>query len=175
MKASQFVSFGDPVFGTSDAPVTVVEFFDPNCPHCKTFNTTMKNLTEQYGDQARFVYKPIPLWRRSVNQIAALHAAAKQGQFEAMLDAQFARQQRGGFTDEQLAEIAREIGMNPDPMLTQIRQGAYQQQIQRDRRLAKQAGVSGTPAVVINGRRVARRAKNAQCLEALIEREIERS
>jgi protein-disulfide isomerase/uncharacterized membrane protein len=175
VETSRLVSFGDPVFGKADAPVTVVEFFDPNCPHCKTFNTTMKNLTEQYGDQARFVYKPIPLWRRSVNQIAALHAAAKQGQFKAMLDAQFARQQRGGFTDEQLAEIAREIGMNPDPMLTQIQQGAYQQQIQRDRRLAKQAGVSGTPAVVINGRRVARRAKNAQCLEALIEREIERS
>ncbi|PSQ82003.1 MAG: hypothetical protein BRD46_00685 [Bacteroidetes bacterium QS_8_68_15] len=169
------VSFGDPVFGASDAPVTVVEFFDPNCPHCKTFDDTMNNLTDQFGDRARFVYKPIPLWSRSINQVAALHAAVEQGHFKDMLDAQFARQQRGGLTDDQLASIAREIGMNPDPMLAQIQQGAYQQQIQRDRELAQAAGVQGTPAVSINGRLVARRAKTAPCLEAMIQRELENS
>jgi protein-disulfide isomerase len=175
MDPSRMVSFGDAVFGASDAPVTVVEFFDPNCPHCKTFNTTMKQLQAQYGDRARFVYKPIPLWPRSVNQVTALHAASKQGKFKKMLGAQFDRQQRGGLTDEQLSTIASEVGMNPDPMRAQIQQGAYQQQIQRDRQLAKEAGVQGTPAVAINGRLVARRAKTASCLDAMIERELESS
>ena len=167
------VSFSDSVFGTSDAPVTVVEFFDPNCPHCKTFHSTMETLIAQYGDQARFVYKPIPLWRRSVNQIAALHAAARQGKFKAMLEAQFEHQQQGGLTNDQLADIARQIGMNPDAMLSEIRQNSYQQQIMQDRQLAKKAGVSGTPAVAINGQLVARRARTPQCVTALLQREIE--
>ena len=172
---NRLVGFTDPVFGTQGAPVTVVEFFDPNCPHCKTFHSVMEGLVAEYGDEARFVYKPIPLWGYSVNQISALHTAAQQGKFEEMLEAQFARQQRGGLSDDQLAEIARQIDMNPDAMLAQIRQQRYQQQIMRDRQLAQESGVRGTPAVSINGRLVARRARTPQCVSALLEREIEQA
>ena len=175
MEAGSLVGFTDPIFGTAGAPVTVVEFFDPNCPHCKTFHSTMERLVSQYGDRARFVYKPIPLWGYSVNQIAALHAAARQGKFEEMLEAQFARQQRGGLTDDQLADIARQIGMNAGAMLSQIGQNSYQQRIMRDRQLAQEAGVSGTPAVAINGQLVARRARTPQCVEALIQQQIQQA
>lgn len=175
VEPSRLVGFTDPIFGADNAPVTVVEFFDPNCPHCKTFDATMERLVDQYGDQARFVYKPIPLWRYSVNQITALHAAARQGKFRDMLDAQFARQQQGGLSDDQLVEIARQIGMNPNALQSQLSENAYQKQIARDRQLAQEVGVSGTPAVAINGQLVARRARTAQCVTALLEREIQQA
>ena len=172
----RLVSFSDPVYGAEDAPVTVVEFFDPNCPHCATFHTTMKGLVAQYGERVRFVYKPIiVIGQQSINQIGALHAASRQGKFKEMMEAQYARQQRGGLSNDQLASIAREIGMNPDPMLAQIRQGGYRERIQRDLQLASEAGVRGTPSVAINGRLVARRAKTPRCISALIERKLDQA
>jgi protein-disulfide isomerase/uncharacterized membrane protein len=176
VETSRLVSFGDPVFGKADAPVTVVEFFDPNCPHCETFHSTMKDLQARFGDQVRFVYKPLMVMGpRSMNQISALYAAQQQGRFMDMLDAQFARQQRGGLSNDQLASIAREIDMNPGPMLSAIRQNSSRSRIARARKVAQAAGVKGTPAVVIDGRLVGRRAKTPQCISAMIQRELESS
>lgn len=172
---NQLVSFTDPVFGNPDAAVTVAEFFDPNCPHCKTFHPAMKRLIEQYGDRVRFVYKPIPLWRRSVNQIEALFAAAQEDKFEAMLEAQFARQQPQGLSDEQLQQIAGEIGMNPDVLASRLREGTYRQRVAQERQLAAAAGVKATPSVAIDGRLVGRRSRTPSCLTAMIEQEIQQS
>lgn len=176
VETSRMVQFGDPVFGKADAPVTVVEFFDPNCPHCKTFHNTMKGLQSRFGEQVRFVYKPLlVMGPQSANQISALYAAQQQGKFMDMLEAQFARQQRGGLSNDQLADIARQIGMNPGPMLSAIRQNSNRQRITRARKVAQAAGVQGTPAVVINGRLVGRRAKTPQCITAMIQRELDNS
>jgi protein-disulfide isomerase/uncharacterized membrane protein len=173
VEMSRLVSFGDPVYGNADAPVTVVEFFDPNCPHCKTFHSTMKGLQDRFGEQVRFVYKPLlVMGRRSVNQISALYSAQQQGKFMDMLEGQFARQQRGGLSNDQLATIAREIDMNPGPMLSKIRRSGSRQRITRARKVAQAAGVEGTPAIVIDGRRLARRAKTPQCISAMIQREL---
>ncbi|PSR00133.1 MAG: hypothetical protein BRD48_02030 [Bacteroidetes bacterium QS_9_68_14] len=173
VETSRLVSFGDPVYGNADAPVTVVEFFDPNCPHCKTFHNTMKGLQDRFGEQVRFVYKPLlVMGRQSVNQISALYSAQQQGKFMDMLEGQFARQQRGGLSNDQLATIAREIDMNPGPMLSKIRRGGSRQRITRARKVAQAAGVEGTPAIVIDGRRLARRAKTPQCISAMIQREL---
>src|SRR5690606_32768031 len=86
-----FVSFGDPSAGDPNSDVIVIEFFDPNCPHCKTLHPLMKAAVDSLGSQARFVFRPFVLRPSSLMQIEALHIAAQQGKFFEMLDAQYAR------------------------------------------------------------------------------------
>jgi protein-disulfide isomerase len=165
------VGFQDPTQGNQNASVIVVEYFDPNCPHCATFHQEMKQVIESHGDEALFVYKPVPLWPYSVNQIQALYAAAQEGKFVEMMEAQFARQQRGGLNVSQLQSIAREIGMDPGVLKARIDQGRYMEQIQSVRTTAREIGVSSTPTVLVNGRFVAAGSRTAECLAQLIEGE----
>jgi protein-disulfide isomerase len=166
---ASLVDFQDPSQGNADAPVTIVEYFDPNCPHCKTMHAVIKQAVEQYEDEAHFVYKPMPLWGFSVPQIEALYAAAQEGKFIPMLEAQYARQQRGGLSMEQLKSIAQEIGMNPDVLASRVEQETYRQKIMQQRQRAVEIGVSSTPTVLVNGRFVAGQSRTLRCLGAFIE------
>ncbi len=166
----------DPYQGNPDAAVTVVEFFDPNCPHCKALHPVMKATIAKYEDRARFVYKPIwlPQFPFSVQQNAVLFAAAEQGKFSEMLDLQFKWQQRGGLTTAQLQELATQIGMtDADAMLKRIEEGQYDDMIMEGNKQAVGAGVTGVPAVIINGRFVARSSRTEACLGQLIEEELQ--
>jgi len=166
---ASLVDFQDPSQGNAEAPVTIVEYFDPNCPHCKTMHAVMKQAVEQYEDEAHFVYKPMPLWGFSVPQIEALYAAAQEGKFIPMLEAQYARQQRGGLSMEQLKSIAQEIGMNPDVLASRVEQETYRQKIMQQRQRAVEIGVSSTPTVLVNGRFVDGQSRTLRCLGAFIE------
>ena len=137
---ASLVDFQDPSQGNAESPVTIVEYFDPNCPHCKTMHAVMKQAVEQYGDEARFVYKPMPLWGFSVPQIEALYAAAQEDKFIPMLEAQYARQQRGGLSMEQMKAIAGEIGRNPDVLASRVEQQTYRSQIMQQRQRAIEIG-----------------------------------
>jgi protein-disulfide isomerase len=166
---ASLVDFQDPSEGNADAPVTIVEYFDPNCPHCKTMHEVMKQAVERYGDEAQFVYKPMPLWGFSVPQIEALYAAAQEGKFIPMLEAQYARQQRGGLSMEQLKEIAREVDMNPDVLASRVEQNTYRSQVMQQRQRAIDIGVDSTPTVLINGRFVDGRSRTLRCIGAFID------
>jgi protein-disulfide isomerase/uncharacterized membrane protein len=159
----------DPFKGNPDASVTVIEFFDPNCPHCKTQHQVTNMLIEEYGDDARFFYKPVPLWQFSVIQIDALYAAAQEGKFDEMLDGQFDRQRQGGLSMDVLKEIAREIGMDAEQMEQRIERGIYRNTTMQQREIASQIGLRGVPAVYINGRMVEGRSRTYACLSQLIE------
>ncbi len=166
---STLIDFQDPSQGNPDAPVKIVEYFDPNCPHCKTTHAVMKQAVAQYGDEAQFVYKPMPLWQYSLPQIEALYAAAQEGKFVPMLEAQYARQQRGGLSMEQLKAIAQEIGMNPDVLESRVQQQTHRQRILQQRQKAVEIGVDSTPTVIINGRFVAGESRTLRCLGAFID------
>ena len=166
---ASLVDFQDPSEGNADAPVTIVEYFDPNCPHCKTMHAVMKQAVEQYGDEAQFVYKPMPLWGFSVPQIEALYAAAQEGKFIPMLEAQYARQQRGGLSMEQMKDIAREIGMNPDVLASRVEQNTYRSRIMQQRQRAIEIGVDSTPTVLVNGRFVDGRSRTLRCMGEFID------
>ena len=65
-----------------------MEYFDPNCPHCRDLYPIMKEVAEEHGDQAKFAYIPFPLWwqdpshpQYSLVQVEALHAAMQEGKF----------------------------------------------------------------------------------------------
>lgn len=165
----EIIGMQDPYVGNADAPVTVIEFFDPNCPHCKTMHGIMKMVIEDYGDQARFVYKPVPLWDFSVQQIDALYAAAQEGKFEEMLSAQFDRQRQGGLSLRELRAIAEEIGMNPDQLSQRIERGIFRATTMQQRQIASSIGLTGVPTVLVNGRFVASTSKTSECIGRFIE------
>ena len=163
----------DPFKGDPDAAVTILEFFDPNCSHCKALHPLMKKIVAKYEDRARFVYKPVTLWQYSIGQNAALWAAAEEGKFFELLDLQFEKQQRGGLGMSQMRELATQIGMDADAMEKRMRDGQYDDLINGTNKQAQRAGVSGVPAVIINGRFVAKSSRTEACLSQLIEAELQ--
>ncbi len=167
---AEFVSAGDPVKGNPQASVTVIEFFDPNCPHCATLYPVMDSVMTTHGDRARFVYKPIALWDISRGQVAALMIAAEEGKFFEMLEAQFAAQQQGGLSEEQVRQIAANIGMDVDAMAAKMRAGGYAMAMDREvSRLANLLSRFSVPRVWINGKTVG--VRSAECLREHIEAE----
>ncbi len=167
---SSLVSFQDVTKGPSDASVTVVEYFDPNCPHCKDFHETMKEVVSQYEDQVRFVFKPFPLRGSSLPEIQALYVAHQEGKFTDMLEAQYARQSRTGITEQDLEAIASEIDMNPEVLLSRIDEDKYREQVIAQRKRAIKIGVESTPTVLVNGHFVGSRSQ--ECMELFIDRAL---
>jgi len=166
---ASLVGFQDVTKGPADASVTVVEYFDPNCPHCKTFhNETMTTLVSEYGDEVQFVYKPFPLRGSSLPEIQALYAAHQEGKFVEMLEGQYARQNRTGIGEQDLRAIASEIGMNPDVLMSRIQEKKYRSQIIQQRRRAIEIGVNSTPTVLINGHFAG--SRSTECMRMFIER-----
>ena len=165
----EIMGLQDPYLGNPDADVTVIEFFDPNCPHCKTMHSIMNSVIDEYGDRAHFVYKPVALWPYSLDQIDALYAAMQEGKFDEMLEAQFERQQQGGLSMRQLQSIAEEIGMDPEQLSQRIDRGVYRTSTMEQRRIASDIGLTGVPAVLINGRFVGPTSRSPACIGQLIE------
>ncbi len=174
---STLVDERDPDVGKADASVTVVEIFDPNCPHCKSLHPVMKSVIAQYEDQVRFVYKPIvlPQFQYSALQNAVLFAADEEGKFEEMLDLQFKWQQRGGLTGAQLKELATMIGIDADAMEQRITEGRYNDLLQRGNKQAVDAGVTGVPAVLINGRFITSDSRTEACMTQFLEEALNTS
>jgi protein-disulfide isomerase/uncharacterized membrane protein len=158
----------DPVKGNPEAPVTVMEFFDVNCPHCRTLYPILEQLVAQHGQQAKFVYKPFVIWQHSVAQTAALYAAGQEGKFFEMLQLQFANQQPSGLSAEQLRGMATSLGLNADVVMQRIQSGMYMSVLQLQRRHGEQIGLKSVPTLLINGRVVGRNAKTPECLSQLI-------
>jgi protein-disulfide isomerase len=164
---ASLINFQDITKGSGESGVTVVEYFDPNCPHCKDFHQVMKKLVAAHSESVRFVYKPFPLRRSSLPEIQALYVAAQSNKFGQMLDAQYARQSRGGINSSDLRAIASEIGMDPDVLMGRIEQGEFQQQVLKMRKRAVSIGVDSTPTVLINGHFV--QTRTPECLNTFIE------
>ncbi|MBX3047482.1 MAG: DsbA family protein [Anaerolineales bacterium] len=143
----------DPVFGPADAPVTIVEFADFQCPYCvRHFEQTHPLIVEQYGDQVRFVFKNYPL--RSIHPDAdaaaqAAECAQEQGKFWEYHDLLFGGTL--GLGREAYAGYADQLGLDADALLTCLDEGRYAESVQRDYELAQQLGVSSTPTFFING------------------------
>lgn len=167
-KGASLVNFQDITKGSSEAGVTVIEYFDPNCPHCKDFHQIMKKVVGAHSEEVRFVFKPFPLRRASVPEIQALYVAAQSGKFTEMLEAQYQRQGQDGINMSDLREIASEIDMDPDVLSTRVEENAYQDQVLRQRKRAVKIGVDSTPTVLVNGHFV--QSRTEECMNTFIER-----
>ena len=159
------VDMQDPMGGTPGAPVTIIEYFDPNCPHCADFHEIMKSLEKEHGESVRFVYKPFPLRASSLPEVMALYVAAQEGKFIPMLEAQYANQ--GPISERDLQRMANEIGMDAEVLMSKIDNQAYREYILKQRKRAVSIGVNSTPTVLVNGHFVASRTQ--ACMSQFVE------
>jgi protein-disulfide isomerase len=146
------VAANGPAKGPANAPVTIVEFSDFQCPFCSRLTPTLKQVEEKYGDKVRIVFRqyPLPFHQFAQKAAEASLCANEQGKFWQMHDAMFANQQ--ALEVAQLKAKAAELGLNAEQFNQCIDSGKHAAAIQADMKEGSAAGVSGTPAMFINGR-----------------------
>ena len=166
---------GAPGVGDANAPITLVEFSDFQCPYCKGFVSTLNRLKETHGKQVRIVYRQYPIPSIHANAIKAAEAslcANEQGKFWEMHDLMFAEQDR--LTVSELKEKAGRLKMNKGKFEDCMDKGRYVEQVQNDMKEGQRAGVTGTPALFINGVPVEGGAVTYETLVKLIDKELAR-
>ena len=177
---SEKVPVGDsPVLGPVDAPVTVVEFADYQCPYCSKSHKTMESLREEYGDEVRFVFKhnPLPFHKQAKPAARAAVAAGEQGKFWEMHDLLFRYQKvMKGKSDQEMedwaAGFAQEMGLDVEQFRADFNSERTQEQVEEDMALAKELGARGTPHFLVNGRRITG-AQPEQAFAEVIEDELD--
>ena len=140
-----------PSQGPADAPVTIVEFSDFECPFCSRVEPTLAKVREAYGDKVRLVYRQFPLQMHPHAQKAAEASlcANEQGKFWEMHDKMFGDQQ--GLAVEGLKSKAADLGLDTEKFNQCLDSGKYVDAIKSDIKAGAKAGVNGTPAMFVNG------------------------
>jgi Na+/H+ antiporter NhaA len=144
----------DHIRGAQEAPVTLLEYGDYQCPYCGRAEPVVRELLESFGDDVRYIWRHLPLNDVHPNaQMAAeaSEAAAAQGGFWAMNDKLLAHQD--ALDAEDLTRYADELGLDVDRFWDEIRQRRYADRVAADVSSADSSGVAGTPTFFINGRR----------------------
>jgi protein-disulfide isomerase len=159
--AESIVDLGEPVDperdhirGPNDAPVTVLEYGDFQCPYCGRAEPAIRELLADFGDDVRYVWRHLPLadvHPRAQFAAEAAEAAAEQGAFWELHDVLLDHQDALLLPD--LLRYAEELGLDVDRFEKDLRTHAGAGRIAEDVDSADLSGVSGTPSFFINGRR----------------------
>jgi len=171
----KFANEDAPSIGKKDAPVTMVEFSDFQCPFCNRFFPTLKRVQKQYGDKVQIVYRQYPIPSLHPNAFKAAEAslcANEQGKFWELHDAMFSDQSRLGVSD--LKDKASRLGLDRKKFDQCIDTGKYVDQVQKDMREGSRIGINGTPAVFINGIELKGGAVAYDVVAAAIDKELAR-
>jgi protein-disulfide isomerase len=144
----------DHVVGPANAPVTLVEYGDYECPHCGLAHPIVKLVLKHFGKQLRFAYRHFPLTQVHPNAQPAAEAAeyaGAHGKFWEMHDGIFENQDRLGLP--LLFALAGALGLSEAGLRTSLVNGEYAPKIRNDFLSGVRSGVNGTPAFFINERR----------------------
>jgi protein-disulfide isomerase len=146
----------DPVAerGPANAPVTIVEFTDFECPFCRRSSEPIGQLLEQNPAQVRFIFRnfPLDIHDHAEQAAEAALAAGAQGKFWPMHDLLFAHQK--DLSRQALIGLAEQLHLDVARFTNDLDTGKYKSEIAADRALGVQANVNGTPAFFVNGRRI---------------------
>jgi protein-disulfide isomerase len=138
---------GSPVSGNLAGNVTLVEFFDYRCGFCKRAAGAVTQL-QQEDPRVRVVYKDLPILGEASELAAKAALASKaQGKHQAFHEALLAS--KGDMTKESILAIATEVGLDARQLETDMAKPDLQTVIDRNRTLAKDLGVSGTPGFIV--------------------------
>jgi len=153
-------SLGDgPTLGRPDAPVTLVEFSDYQCPFCQRFfTTTLSALKKHYVDtgKVRYVFRDFPLDQmhpQARKAAEAAHCAGEQGKYWEMHEVLFQNQR--ALAPPQLAEHARTVGVDGSKFDECLSSGRHAARVERGLAEGAAVGVQGTPTFVVGRRRLA--------------------
>jgi protein-disulfide isomerase len=164
-----------PSLGPNDAPVTIIEFSDYQCPYCSRAEPVIKQILERYPSEVRLVFRHFPLEQMHPQARGAAEAAAcanEQGRFWDFHGKLFSPGAK--FDAESLQQYASDLELDLEAFQTCVEERRFQADIETDIAEGRAAGISGTPGFFVNGILV----KGARPLDdfvAIIEKELGRS
>jgi formate-nitrite transporter family protein len=144
----------DHVSGPDDAPVTLVEYGDFECPHCGRAHPIVQSIQRQLGSRLRFVFRHFPLTEihpHAKHAAEAAESAGAQGRFWEMHDALFENQD--ALEDDALIRYADDIGIDAEQTARDLETGTYATRVRDDFRSGVRSGANGTPTFFVNGER----------------------
>ena len=159
-----------PVRGPRDAPVTIVEFSDFQCPYCAKLDPVLKQVLAKYPREVKLVFKffPLPFHKMAMPASKAALAAGKQKKFWEYHDELLKNYNQ--LSEQKLVEIAEKIGLDMKRFTRDRQDPRWVNFIRDDMREASGSQVRGTPTVFINGRRLRNRTPAA--FDQAIQREL---
>jgi protein-disulfide isomerase len=179
---SPLVRPDSPSLGPADAPVTLVEFLDPECESCRAFYPTVKQILKDYGGKVRLVVRYMTFHQNSALAATFTEAAGEQGKYWEMQETLFRRQPEWGERHGEphhapskppaalFEKYATELGLDVDKIKSAVAQNRYAAKLERDKSDGQSLGVSRTPTFFVNGRQLARFSE--QDLRSLIDEEL---
>lgn len=163
----------DPVIGPEDAPITIVEFSDYECPYCQQWHTEVfDRLMLAYPEQVRLVYRDFPISNIHPNAVPAAIAAncaLEQDMFWDYHDKLF-RMELGLSTDA-YQEYASQLDLDVEEFVECLDSGRYEEEVQADFDFAANLGVRSTPTFFVNGIAVVG-AQPFEVFQQVIEQEL---
>jgi len=161
-----------PIRGSENAPVTIIEFSDFECPFCRRSQSTIAAIKEKYPKQVRWVFKDFPLsfHQRAMPAALASRCAGDQGKYWEYHDKLFSGT---GLADEDLKRYAKEIGLDENKFGDCLAAQRFREGVNADMKQGQAVGVSGTPAFFINGRMLSG-AQPPEAFREIIEEELSR-
>lgn len=159
----------DRISGDKNAPVTIIEFSDLQCPYCAKFHITMNQIMKDFRGRVSWVYRHFPL--ESIHPYAkkaalASECAGEQGKFWEYMNGLFANQSK--INDSYLKETAKNLKLDTGKFNKCLDDEKYLSKVNNDIAEGKRVGVTGTPASFINGKMI-KGAESYDTIKGMIE------
>ena len=151
-RLQESVTDHDHISGPDDAPVTIVEYSDYQCPDCWRAHAEVKKLLASHGDRVRLVFRHFPLITshpQAMPAARAAEAAGRQGRFWQMHNALF--DSEGAVSDDDINDYAEQIGLDMAQFNRDMEDEDIERQIREGRVAGVRSGVKGTPTFFMNG------------------------
>ncbi len=157
----------DHIQGPDNAPLTLLEYGDFQCPSCGQAYPILKQVQKHFGPRLRFVYRHYPLEQHPMAEPAAEASefAAVQGKFWEMHDALFENQ--ADLSTDTFVSLAGDLRLNETALETALDRGEYEPRVQADLDSGDQSGVAGTPTLFLNGKQYEGALSPHRLIEAL--------
>jgi protein-disulfide isomerase len=142
----------DHIHGSAEAPVTLVQYGDYECPYCGEAYPIIKDVQAQMGARLRFVFRNFPISTshpHAEHAAEAAEAADAQGKFWEMHDLLYERQRR--LSDDDLRGYAEELGLDVERFDKEMTEHVHAARVYEDFMSGVRSGVNGTPTFYING------------------------
>jgi len=140
--------------GPANAPITIIEYSDFECPFCSRVGPTLKQVQDTYGDKVRIAFKhaPLPFHQNAPLASKAALAAGEQGKFWQMHDKLFENQK--ALQRPQLLGYAKDIGLDVSKFEKDLDNPKFDEVLKKDQAEGQANGANGTPTFFINGRQL---------------------
>lgn len=156
-----------PTIGPANAPVTIIEFTDFECPSCATTQPVLEGLAKEFGDKVRLVAHSFPLeqHKSAFKAAEAAEAAREQGKYWEYTLVLFKNQK--ALEVDKLKEYAGQLGLDRKRFDEALESGKFTDAVKQELSIGDRIGVESTPSIFINGKRI--REKTREALKLAIE------